>query len=224
MGEMEGMGKEVSQVHKDLRERREWLVLMGQSGHRVNQDNQVFKVVKERQECRDCRDCWESKAHQQEEQSTLAGAGPPAPLTRELSYSMPAELQGHLSSSKEEWQTYLCLPDDPDQVPYESGVQGESYIAGVDYWFESRQPLASRNYHNAPCAVCYVPTRITAVMILAKTQCPTNWTLEYIRYLMAEYRDHSRTMFECVDKDPESLPGLASDNHPRDARFHLVEP
>ena len=119
---------------------------------------------------------------------------------------------------------YLCLPDDPDQVPYESGVQGESYIAGVDYWFESRQPLASRNYHNAPCAVCYVPTRITAVMIPAKTQCPTNWTLEYIGYLMAEYRDHSRTMFECVDNDPESLPGLESDNHPRDARFHLVEP
>ena len=55
-------------------------------------------------------------------------------------------------------------------------------------------------------------------MIPAKTQCPTDWTVEYIGYLMAETRGHSRTMYECVDKDPESVPGLNR------AFFELVEP
>ena len=120
---------------------------------------------------------------------------------------------------------YLCLPDDPDHLPYESGVQGESYIAGVDYWFESRQPLAASNYHNAPCAVCFVATRSVELMIPARTQCPTGWTLEYVGYLMSDwrYRD-GRTTYVCVDNNPESLLGLDSNNRLRDGRFHLVEP
>ena len=119
---------------------------------------------------------------------------------------------------------FLCLPNDPDHLPYESGVQGESYIAGVDYWFETRQPLASRTFHNAPCAVCYVATRSVAVMIPAKTQCPGNWTVEYVGYLMTEYyNNNGRLMYECVDKEPESIAGLNAEDRPI-ARFHLVEP
>ena len=45
---------------------------------------------------------------QQEEQSTLAGAVPPAPLTRELHSSTLAELQGHIGTTKEEEQT-ICV-------------------------------------------------------------------------------------------------------------------
>ena len=137
---------------------------------------------------------------------------------------MPAELEGHPSSLKEEQQTYLCLPNGPDHLPYESGVQGESYIAGVDYWFESRQPLAASNYHNAPCSVCYVPTRITAVMIPAKTQSPTHWTLEYIGYLVTKnYNVAGPKMYKCVDKGPESFSGP---NPPSDVSvaFSPVEP
>ena len=75
-----------------------------------------------------------------------------------------------------------------------------------------------------PCAVCYVATRSVSVMIPAKTQCPTHWTLEYIGYLMSEHYLHGgRTMYECVDKDPESVPGLDSYSNPR-AFFFLVEP
>ena len=41
---------------------------------------------------------------------------------------------------------------------------------------------------------------------------------------MSEYRGYSgRTMYECVDKDPESIPELNSYSTPR-AIFHLVEP
>ena len=120
---------------------------------------------------------------------------------------------------------YLCLPNDPDHLPYERGVQGNSYVAGVDYYYAGFPSLSSLNSHNAPCAVCYVATRSVAVMVPAKTQCPTDWTVEYVGYLMTEYYNHiGRSMYECVDKNPESIRGLNADSHPRIGRFHLVEP
>ena len=119
---------------------------------------------------------------------------------------------------------YLCMPDDPDHLQYQSGVQGRSYVAGVEYFYQSMPSLSSVNLHNVPCAVCYVATRSVSVMIPAKTQCPTHWTLEYIGYLGSEYYNrNSRTMYECVDKDPESVPGSAGVTEPR-TFFQLVEP
>ena len=139
-----------------------------------------------------------------EEQSTLAGAVPPAPLTRELHSSTLAELEGlPLSGTVEELQTFLCLPNDPDHLQYQSGVQRQSHIGGVEYYYSGLPSLSSINYHNVPCAVCYVATRSVAVMAPAKTRCPTNWTVEYIGYLMAgrqHYHYDSRTMYECVDE------------------------
>ena len=119
---------------------------------------------------------------------------------------------------------YLCLPNDPDHLQYQSGVRGLSHIAGVEYWYVSLPSLSSLNYHNVPCAVCYVATRSVAVMVPAKTHCPTDWTVEYVGYLMTEhYSRNSRTMYECVDKDPESVPGLNAGSDPR-AFFLQVEP
>ena len=61
-------------------------------------------------------------------------------------------------------------------------------------------------------------------MIPAKTQCPTNWTLEYDGYLASDYHNHGgRTMYECVDKTPESVPGLNGRSDPR-AFLQPVEP
>ena len=59
-------------------------------------------------------------------------------------------------------------------------------------------------------------------MIPAKTQCP-NWTLEYDGYLGAERYDLGRTMYECVDKAPESVPGLNAFGSPL-SHFYSVEP
>ena len=119
---------------------------------------------------------------------------------------------------------YLCLPDDPDYLQYLAGTQGWSQITGVEYWFASHPSLSAFNHHNVPCAVCYVATRCVALMIPAKTQCPTNWTLEYDGYLASEqYSHYSRTMYECVDKTPESVPGLNGGSNPR-AFFYSVEP
>ena len=48
-------------------------------------------------------------------------------------------------------------------------------------------------------------------MLPAKTVCPSTWTLEYSGYLMAAHKSDDRTSFECLDKDPESIPGSAND-------------
>ena len=119
---------------------------------------------------------------------------------------------------------YICLPDDPNHLQYQIGVNGRSYVAGVEYIYDSQPSLSSVTGHNVPCAVCYVATRSVSLMIPAKTQCPTLWTLEYIGYLMSEHHNNAgRTMYECVDKDPESVPGLNAYSDPR-AFFYLVEP
>ena len=120
---------------------------------------------------------------------------------------------------------YLCMPDDPDHSLFQSGVQtARSYVAGVEYWYDAITPsLSSINYHNVPCTLCYVATRSVSVMIPAKTVCPTNWTLEYIGYLMSEQYNVHPTMYECVDKDPESIPGLNSSGN-GGAYFEPVEP
>ena len=108
---------------------------------------------------------------------------------------------------------YLCMPKDPEYSPsltYRSAVfHWTSTVYGSEYEF----PLRGAHDHNVPCAVCYVSTRPTVLMIPAKASCPTNWTREYYGYIMTEHKgDHNRdirgrTMFECVDKDQESLPG-----------------
>ena len=61
-------------------------------------------------------------------------------------------------------------------------------------------------------------------MVPAKTQCPTDWTVEYVGYLMVEHpNNNGRLMYECVDINPESVPGLNAGSS-LTAYFHLVEP
>ena len=118
----------------------------------------------------------------------------------------------------------LCLPNNPDHLQFRSGVQGQNYITGVEYFYNGLSSLSTHTWYNVPCAVCYVANRTTSLMIPAKTQCPTYWTLEYIGYLMSEYRDRtSRSLYECVDKDPENIAGTSQHSVPA-AIFHLVEP
>ena len=112
---------------------------------------------------------------------------------------------------------YLCLPEQPQYSNYTSGVQnGWAYLCGAEYETGGTQPqdngpLSSVTEHNVPCAVCYTSTRGTAVMIPAQYTCPSFWTREYYGYLMANYHGGSRTMFECVDRNPQSIPGSTAD-------------
>ena len=104
---------------------------------------------------------------------------------------------------------YVCMPDNPDYtLSFEPGVQNQGLIFGTEY---EHARVSGRNNHNAPCAVCYIPTKHTAVMIPAKTTCPSGWTREYYGYLMAEHSTGAyRTMYACIDKDMETIPGSAS--------------
>ena len=112
---------------------------------------------------------------------------------------------------------YRCMPDDSDYLSYTPGVQGYSFVYGAEY----KRPLRAVYHHNVPCAVCYASTRVAVTMIPAKTQCPTNWTLEYTGYLMSDNKNHQHTMYECVDKNPDSVPGSAADTN--GALFYHVE-
>ena len=101
------------------------------------------------------------------------------------------------------------MPDNPDYLQFASGVQGYSYVYGVEYNIGTGQPLYDVNQNNAPCAVCMAVSRCSLLMIPAKTQCPANWTIEYVGYLMSAAQSHAHpTEYECVDKDPESVAGL----------------
>ena len=115
---------------------------------------------------------------------------------------------------------YLCMPDDPEYAEYTAGVQGWSQVYGVE--MEPRNgPLRAVHNENAPCAVCYTPHRTTMLMIPAKLSCPSNWIREYQGYLMSAtskcgYAD-KRTMFECVDRNPDTVPRNGGDNGPSGA-------
>ncbi len=104
---------------------------------------------------------------------------------------------------------YLCLVKDPQYTLRYSASRPlvSSYIYGTEYEY----PLVGTHEHNAPCAVCHVTTRSAVLMIPGKTKCPPNWTREYYGYLMSERHVHHRSMYECVDKGVESLPGSSRD-------------
>ena len=109
---------------------------------------------------------------------------------------------------------YLCMPDNPDYLQYDSGDQGYSCVYGVEYRSGYGQPLrynSNVQYHNVPCAVCMAVSHCSLLMIPGKTSCPVSWTTEYVGYLMSGYKYNDLpTTYECIDKDPESVPGLDS--------------
>ena len=118
----------------------------------------------------------------------------------------------------------LCMPDNPQYSSRNAaGVNGRSPVYGAEYHtYEAGAPI-SRNFanHNVPCAVCHVRERGSLLMIPARRDCPASWTKEYEGALMAEHYTHHRSMFECVDLNPESVPGSSSNVD--GALFHHTE-
>ena len=105
----------------------------------------------------------------------------------------------------------LCLPNDPQYSQYRSGVDGHSPLTGVEYRVVRGEPLHNVDLHKMPCAVCYISSRVTVLMIPAKLTCPTNWTTEYTGYMMTSYYNHNaKYLYECIDQATESVPGLNS--------------
>ena len=142
----------------------------------------------------------------------------PSTIGTELVYAGRAggSYHGHGGGSN-----YLCMP--VANLEYSansrSGIQGHSYIYGIEY----EQPRSSTTNTNddATCAVCYISTRETVLMIPGKRSCPPNWTKEYDGYLMSERHDFQRTMYVCVDSAFEPVSG--GQGHRSSGHFWHVE-
>ena len=117
---------------------------------------------------------------------------------------------------------HLCMPITPEYLQFTSGNQGVP-LHGVEYRAGDNSSLSSVENHNVPCALCYTTTRVTVVMIPAKVNCPTNWTMEYNGYLMTSHSNNHRSTYQCVDRDPETVPGTSSEQSSDDALFYHVE-
>jgi hypothetical protein len=55
--------------------------------------------------------------------------------------------------------------------------------------------------------VCHVTKRASQMMIPGRNVCPAGWTREYKGYLMAEKHSYYRTMYTCVDENPDYTRG-----------------
>ncbi|CAH1227994.1 Hypp186 [Branchiostoma lanceolatum] len=112
---------------------------------------------------------------------------------------------------------YQCLPTDPQWGTYQDGVQGDkAFMYGAEYQLDTNYPFGSTSLHDqdVPCAVCYVPTRGSKLMIPARNTCPTDWTQEYDGYLMAGYYNHPGAKeYVCVDEQPEVIQGGHADHN-----------
>ena len=137
----------------------------------------------------------------------------------ELVYSGTAA--GALWSEMGGGANHLCMPSDPEYtLQFQNDHQGNSDLFGAEY----ESPLVATHQYNVLCAVCLATAHTTVLMLPGKTTCPTSWTKEYEGYLMTERtlnRGHHRSMYECVDKSQESVPGSQSDEN--GALFYHVE-
>lgn len=116
----------------------------------------------------------------------------------------PFELDGGAAS-------YICVPQNPTWASFTDGIQNYGgLLAGTEYeiWSDSFKSLTkSLRDNDAPCSVCRTP-RPTTIMIPGRTECPSDWTLEYTGYLMTGYSTHTGgTDYVCVDYDAEAVPG-----------------
>ena len=114
-----------------------------------------------------------------------------------------------------------CLLLEPNYIKYEPGsIIYMSYMYGAEY-HQINTLIANNDDADAPCAVCYMPTRTTLYMMPAKYTCPKGWTTEYYGYLMAECSTHYRSQFSCIDKSLKTIVGSIA-NIPG-TRFFPVE-
>ena len=105
---------------------------------------------------------------------------------------------------------FLCMPMDPEyELPHIPGVRGHVAISAVGYGF----PIRGGHGTLAACSVCQVNNRSTVIMIPAKANCPTTWNREYYGYLMTQLHLGQRYMYECIDKEMDTIRGFQNDQY-----------
>ena len=106
---------------------------------------------------------------------------------------------------------YLCLPRNPKYDKYQNGHQHAGYVYGTEYEVggNNGNPFARNLHdHDAPCAVCFVKSRGSLLMMPARNDCPSGFTEEYHGYLMTAHHGHRHSSeFICVDGNPEYVHG-----------------
>ena len=109
---------------------------------------------------------------------------------------------------------YLCLHDQPEFLQITPGQQEHrAKLYGTEYeGFGSLPAFTDIFRHDAPCSVCYTPSRSTKITIPGRITCPDSWTREYHGYLMtANQRVDNRSRVPiCVDVNAESVDGSAA--------------
>ena len=117
----------------------------------------------------------------------------------------------------------ICLPDNPDYIPGSIDISPspanhfKSVVQGAELHVNYGVPgnlLQHLHYQNVPCAVCFVPVRSTTIVVPAKTVCPSSWTREYYGYLMTENDGYYRSLYGCLDIDPEPITGAGNGTFP----------
>ena len=129
-------------------------------------------------------------------------------------------------SSKGSGSNYICLSNSPQFLRYTPGRQGgRGHLYGTQYQTGTHSadtgPLSGVSQHNAPCAVCYSATKEVSIMIPGQTSCPSSWTREYYGYLMSEHHNHHVSTYECIDWNPDTVPGEGGNQD--DAYLYHVE-
>jgi len=125
---------------------------------------------------------------------------------------------------------YLCLPEVPQWAnnTKKDGFQGGPKLFGteyelIDFPFSTANNVGKSLLQNdAPCVLCYVPTRSAQIMIPARTDCPSGWTKDYWGFLVTSHHGHQNNKdFVCLDQTPEVRTGGSADTN--GALFYFVE-
>ena len=109
---------------------------------------------------------------------------------------------------------YLCLHNEPEFLQTTPGQQiGRTKLYGTEYQAIDNSPAFTYiSRHDAPCSVCYTPSRSTKITIPGRITCPDSWTREYYGYLMTEkyHTGHQSRVPICVDVNAEAVDGSAA--------------
>ncbi|XP_064604594.1 short-chain collagen C4-like [Liolophura sinensis] len=112
----------------------------------------------------------------------------------------------------------LCLPLDPQFNKTYPGHQSKSYVYGTEFQISSGNDVfyttnsggVVPHDREAQCAVCYTSGRLSHLMIPARLECPSGWTVEYLGFLMSQHHTYHKSEYVCVDQDPDTHPATAS--------------
>ncbi|KAJ7374502.1 hypothetical protein OS493_004840 [Desmophyllum pertusum] len=81
----------------------------------------------------------------------------------------------------EEESTFVCQTTQ-STTSTRTGISQGHIFYGTEYEIGFNPFKHNLHDHDAPCAVCYVKSRATQLMIPARNDCPSGWTEEYHGY------------------------------------------